>query len=337
MPTLKNTLAYNAETKQVIKPVGMREAFANAVEYDPVRDKGKLVCIHCKQARMTHREEKSALGAGNEFGWNAHFATIGSREPKKPKLAKDGTAIPYTPNVHGEKCIAAVVKTERSAKPDETKGYKIYIDMGKLKRVFRRNAELISRDPVTRRIVNHDPDLVDRERLTLKSPRDFIAAIKNLDTDRLKRAVVVFENHKYTWDELFARVVPRSTGQHDIRWVNVARNMLEGRELPIIAHMDLKGREVIEVPDARQGKSLRYPLGSVVVANEAEHRNLTVQYWLSVRSEPMFPLVKDSPLQEFIGLVKPHGYYDRDDPDLFHVGPHPASNSPPRLALVLEF
>ena len=318
MPALKNTLAYNHETRQVIKPVGMKEDFENAVEYDPVRDKGKLVCIHCKVALMSHRYTNDAVAAGNVFGYRGHFATIGSREPKKPRLAKDGTVIPYKPNVHVN-CVAAVVEQKRTSTPDETKGYKIYIDMGKLKRVFRRNAEIISRDPVTRRIVNHDPDLVDRELVTLKTPRDFIKALKNLDPERLRKAAVVFENNKYTWDEFFVRILPRNTGKHDSRWVNVAKNVLQGKNLPVMAHIPLAGKEPVKILNPQDGDSLHYAFGSVQVENPAGEQSLTVQYWLSVHNVHMFGLVKDSPLQQFIGLAQPVGYYDQDDPNLYHI------------------
>ncbi len=319
MPVLKNTLAYNAETKQVIKPAGMREAFANAVEYDPVRDKGKLVCIHCKQARMSHRDKKDAIGGGNVFGWNAHFATIGSREPKKEKRDKAGNVIPYLPNIHADHCVATVVKSEHESEIDLAKGYKIYVDMGYIKRTFRNNASPISRDPQTRRIVINDPDLADRERVTLKSPKDFIAALKNLDAERLNQAVVIFENQQYTWQELFVRSESRKGGTPNIRWEHLAENILRGRDMPVFAHMSLRGKDAMVISDPRDGESLRYLLGEVVVEKASERRAITVQYWLNVRNEHMFDMVRNSEGQEFIAMVRPDGYPDSKYRGLFHV------------------
>ncbi len=319
MPVLKNTLAYNAETKQVIKPVGMRQAFANAVEYDPVRDKGKLVCIHCKQARMTHRDKKDAIGGGNVFGWNAHFATIGSREPKKEKRDQAGNVIPYLPNIHADHCVATVVKSEHESEINVTKGYKIYVDMGYIKRIFRNNASPISRDPQTRRIVINDPDLADRERVTLKSPKDFITALKNLDAERLNQAVVIFENQQYTWQELFVRAESRKGGTPNIRWEHLAANILQGRDMPVFAHMSLRGKDAMVISDPRDGESLRFLLGEVVVEKASERRPVTVQYWLNVRNEHMFDMVRNSEGQEFIALVRPDGYPDSKYRGLFHV------------------
>lgn len=321
MSSLKHPLVYNRETKQIVAPMGKH--FKGAVQYDPVRDKGKLVCIHCFQADMTHRDEKRSIGAGNVFGWQSHFTTIGTREPKKPKRDSEGNVIPYVKNAHKGDCVEAVLGSGDDDDPDKvvyTKGYKIYIDMGQMARVFKRNAAPITRDPETRRIVVQDPDLIDRERVTIKTPEDFIRALKYLETSRLNDAVVVHGGNKYGFKEWFIRTGADTSRHPDIRWVNLGKRLLNGNAAPVMAHIDLAANKSgTVIPDAEEGDRLRYHLKTIVVDHVAEHRKVTIKFWLNIRNEHLFDPIRNAELQQFIAQSKPDMYQDRKDRGLYHV------------------
>lgn len=320
MSTLKHIVVLNTETRRLVVPVGKH--FKDAVQYDPAVDKGKLVCVHCLEARMTHRDEKKAIAGGNVYGWQSHFATIGTRAPKKPKQDREGNVIPYKKNAHKPDCVEAVLVPAEDDEPDKInhdKGYKIYIDMGYIRRTFAHNASPVTRDANTRRIVNMHPDLVDRERMTLKKPADFVRAIKYADPARLHDSVVVFEDHMYTWKELFIRTEPKETGHPFIRWANLGKRVIAGQDAPAIVHFDLSQKQGNFKPDGRHGTRLQYHLGTVVVPHPTEPRPVTVKFWLNVRNEHLFDTFKKAGPREFLALVHPDMFRDSREKGVYHV------------------
>lgn len=320
MSSLKHPVVYNRVTGQLVVPVGKH--FKGAVEYDAERDRGHIVCNHCYQAHMNHRPEKKRIGADSLNGWQSHFATTGSREPKKPKRDSEGNVIPYVRNAHKADCVEAVLGVGEDDDPDKidyTKGYKIYIDMGQVARVFKNNAAPLARDPETRRIVIQDPDLIDRERVTIKTPEDFIRALKYLEADRLNSAVVLHGGTKYGFKDWFIRKESRESGHPDIRWVNLGKRLLNGNAAPVMAHINLMNNRGEVIHDAREGNRLRYHLNTVVVDHEAEKRKVTIKFWMNIRNEHLIDPVRDAELHQFIAQSNPEMYQDRTNKGVYHV------------------
>ncbi len=327
MTSLKHPVVYNTETKELVVPAGrkagaLRGEFTGAVAYDETRDKGKLVCVHCFQAAMMHRDEKLAVGDGTEYGWQSHFSTIGTRAPKKQKLDAAGNVVPYIKNAHKADCVEAVLGPAEDDDPDKTdytKGYKIYLDMGQMARAFKRNASPVTRDPETRRIISQDPDLVDRERVTIKDTAGFIRALKGLDAERLNDAVIVSGGRKYGFREWFVRVEPRSTGHPDIRWVNLGKRLLSGNTAPVMAYLSLEGKTPNQVFDNLEGSRQRYHVGTVVTGHPTEPRKVTIKFWLNVRNRHLFDVVSGAELQHFLVMSRPDIFQDHRNKGVYHV------------------
>lgn len=312
MSSLKHPVAYNTVTKEVVSPLGT--AFNNAREYDAAVDKGNLTCIHCFRAAMVHYREggeevpgmKRRMIAGDNLPGNqAHLQTAPRRQ-------------------HADDCVASVITQDESYDPDKInheKGFKIYVGLGTIKRQFKNNASVVRYED--KRLVVMDPDLLDRETISAKTPKDLVKLIKAGYLKRLNDSVIVHHDDRISWNDFFIRKGTEPNGAAFKRWAHLAQSLIAGKDQPALIHVDLHGRQT-QVFSNNHGERMRITLDKFRTYHPETGEEITVVPMLQVRNELMFSeLAKSEPVgdlfakgaltneaqdKEILVLATPHIY-----------------------------
>lgn len=292
MPTpLKHPVAFNPATREIVSPLG--SAFRNARNYNPEVDKAHLVCVSCFQAAMVHHRQGGPIAGDNLPGNVAHFQTV----PKSP---------------HANDCVASVLIRDETYDPDRInhdKGFLIYLGMGDLRRAFNRNNPALVRRNPAGEIVRLDPDLVDRERVSVKTPKEIVKLMKAAPDHRLRDSVIIHHDRKIPWQDFFIRKGRDEKAQVSFRrWINLARTLAGGDDQPALFHVDLsKSRP--RLISGRQADHLRFCLDSFTTTHPETGAVMDVVPLLKVKNPLLFDTFRGD-RKEFFVLATPRLYPD---------------------------
>lgn len=311
MTSLKHPVVLNSETGEIVAPSGA--VFSNARPYQPEKDKAKLTCVHCFRAAMVHHREggeetpgshRRLIAGDNIPGNQAHFQTA----PRSQ---------------HADDCVASVIMQDEGYDPDKInhdKGFKIYVGLGQLKRVFKRNASQVRYED--KRLVVMHPDLVDRETISAKEPKDLVKLIKSGYLDRLNDSVIVHHDDRIPWNAFFIRKGSGGTEKTFGRWAHLAQSLMDGKDQPALFHVNLSGRKA-QMFNGNHGRRLRITLDEFVTTHPETREKVVVIPMLQVRNEHLFSsllksekgdLLADGKLtnktqdKEILLLASPHIY-----------------------------
>lgn len=297
--SLKHPVVFNRTTRELVSPLG--KAFKNAREYDPGVDKAQLTCVHCFRAAMSHHNQAEPAAGDNLPGNTSHFQT----NPRSP---------------HADDCIAAVFYQDEDYDPDKInhdKGFKIYVGMGQLRRPFNRhNPALVRRDP-SGEIVVTSPDLIDRETISAKSPKDLVRLLKSGHINRVNDSKIVYHNEIIPWADFFVR---KSNGKAEPefgRWIGLAQRLVNGSDQPALFHVDIGSINPSHIQGP--GKSrLRYSLPAFTAVHPETGRPITVVPLLQIKSPHMFDMFKGED-KEFLVMSLPRIYPDQRRPKIWYM------------------
>lgn len=282
--TIKFPTAFNKAARTYVVPKASDGA--NPV-YDETRDKGNLVCPHCLKAALHFNKGAETVAGDNLPGQRPHFKT----NPRSP---------------HAPDCLATVLVQDEGYDPDKidfSKGWKIYLNMGILRQAFRPYAAVVARS-ASGRIDIRDPDLLDRETGSAKTPKDFVKFMTSGQNERLNESKIVHGNTVTKWQDFFIR---KGQGKdHPFgRWINLSRQLIEGHDHPCLFHLDLTGIRASVLP-TRKGNRMRFSLDSIVTTHPETGGKITVIPLVQVRNEHMFDMFREN--KEFLALALPRIY-----------------------------
>jgi hypothetical protein len=297
--SLKHPVVLNRETGELISPRG--KAFAGAREYNGELDKTRLTCIHCFTAAMHHRNESRGIAGDNAYGWTSHFSTSPGGKDKQ--------------NRHSTDCIASVMTQDKDYDPDRidhAKGFMIYLNLGQIVREFRNRAAPVIRGHKGRVIVT-DSDLADRERISARTPDDFIKLIKSGYLDRVKDSKIVHHDHTLSWNQFFIRTGSKGDTS---RWEDLSRRLIEGKQHPAMIHLDLKNQYPV-IKTSHDSSRMRFRLQELETYHPETKHPITVIPLVQIRNEKIFDIFRSQ--HEFMVLATPRIYPDRTSQNVWFM------------------
>jgi hypothetical protein len=241
--------------------------------------------------RFTLIRVRKTVAGDNLPGQRPHFKT----NPRSP---------------HAEDCLATVLVQDEGYDPDKvdfSKGYKIYLNMGVLRQKFRSYANVVTRSP-NGRIDIRDPDLLDRETASAKTPKDFAKFMKSGEIERLQGSKIVHGNTVTDWQDFFIRKGQGKDHQFG-RWINLSRQLIEGHDHPCLFHLDLTDTRPT-THSTGKGTRMRFALDSIITTHPEHGGKITVIPLVQVRNEHMFEMFREN--KEFLALAMPRIYEGTD-------------------------
>ena len=260
---LKNPYALQTDLQCLV--VAFRHA-ANTdyLVYDASRDKGRLVCPHCLEAALHYCAGSPTKQGDNQRGALPHF--------RSNELDR-----------HSPDCLSLLPSGESDADQqdiDFSKGFKIHLNLGKLKRDFHQAA------------IGED-DLQGREVFSAKKPEDFIHLMRSAQTDRVQGSVIVYHDLQIPWSDFFVRCPANDNRDgRNPRWAKIAQK-LEGRRngtgIPALFHIKIEDEPKL-MSDSKGGDRQRYTLPRFSAYIAAEKRVCMVQPFLQVKGNALHSL-----------------------------------------------
>lgn len=168
-------------------------------------DRGHTFCPCCT-ADVVYRSA-SVSSSGSSFrGRRAHFAL-------------------YPGGKHDAGCdILTRPYYERHLVPDRTKGFRLHINTREFSETFNDAAGVYGKD-AQGRVQIIDPDIIDRERVVIKTADDLIKFFRNAEPGRVAASKVIFRNRAIDMNDFFIR---RSLdGKNTTRFIHLLERLEE--------------------------------------------------------------------------------------------------------------
>ncbi len=213
--------------------------------YDPEGEhKGHtLLCPDCEQAEMVFVKPYKQHGRNKDV--RGHF---------KPSQRKDSHG-------HAADCISDLrMNEDRDPKPDNkdySKGPIIYInsladEFNKLAgKRFKFGRKALFEEDEEGVLHFRDADLADRERFSVKTPRDLFRIMKRLTPDRLKDARVVYGNSVTPWNHFLVRLGPQGQKRRNAqshpsfyRFIELAKDLFRKEFHPVMLHFNASSHKI---------------------------------------------------------------------------------------------
>ena len=248
---IKFPSAYNTKTgKEIFFTDLKKEFFVAANSEHPeaalktLREKFNLVCPQCKKAGLVF-----SFGSQNPDGTINSISGVDISGNPAHLKTKPG-------HIHERTCKGIVVPHE-SHEIDDTKGYRIHLNLSTIPERDPRSQRLVERLPGGK-IIILDEDLKDREPLSVTKIKDLITPMRSGKIEKLQYAVVVRGNRKIPWSQFMIPATAVS-GHENPSMEKFAKSFYKNAEHghPVLINLDFKNC-IMSPHHDRQGKSVSY-------------------------------------------------------------------------------
>lgn len=169
-----------------------------ATYYSGQYHKGHLCCAYCSAG--VHYNDGSVSTLGNTApGRKPHFVTQAHEK-------------------HEEDCLWKFREPSQSVENiDPAKGYRIHLNTLEYSDLFNVPSGVYEKGKIV------DPDMHGRERLVMKTARDFDMLLEKGEWDRINNSVIIHRNEKFLWDDFCI---------HDGKWRRIFGLLERQKERP---------------------------------------------------------------------------------------------------------
>lgn len=282
MSATKFVTARNAATGELVTLPEVRAQFFKAAAQSPeavkdLRKAFKMVCPHCdphQNPAAIHFNFASEKPDGT-------LKTIAGQD-----IIGNRANLRTNPKALHTKGCTAVVLSGSNGKVDESKGYRIHVNIGEIPERSPRNRRLIIRNGEGR-IIILDPDLKTREPWELSKPDKIIPLLKSGQFARIHDSVAVYGSQKIAWDDFF--VHRQTKDDPDLRMRGFMGRLLAGDHVPALIDLEFDARVSVCEKNNKNGKYREYKFPKVTgVIHPESGREVTVIPRICVNNEYLF-------------------------------------------------